>query len=143
MCRPCISQVGKLLYTILRQVFFRCHCCLCCLLLLLLFLFIAGLIERFSKRTKVTDVCTKCNESLPDDGSFLTCVVCDYPYRRGICSGITEATKNTKAFRRIWRCQTCVTVQSRGGQNTEPNMDTEVDVLGLLAVMNKKNWTAF
>lgn len=86
----------------------------------------------------MTDVCTKCNESLPDDGSSLTCVVCDYPYHWGICSGITDATKNTKTFRRTWRCQTCVTVQSRGGHSTQPKKDTEVDVLGLLAVMNKK-----
>lgn len=86
----------------------------------------------------MTGVCTKCNESLPDDGSPLTCVVCNYPYHWGICSGTTDATKNTKTFRRTWRCQTCVTVQSRGGQSTQPMKDTEVDVLGLLAVMNKK-----
>ncbi|KAM7288193.1 uncharacterized protein ISCGN_028461 [Ixodes scapularis] len=92
----------------------------------------------------MTDVCTKCHESLPDDGSSLTCVVCNYPYHWGICYGIMEATKNTKTFRKTWRCQTCVTVQSRGGQSTQSKKDdTEVDVLGLLAVMNKKTGQLF
>lgn len=37
-----------------------------------------------------SDLCLVCNKSLTDNGAYLTCVVCEYGYHLGACSGVTK-----------------------------------------------------
>lgn len=62
--------------------------------------------------------CIKCNQPLPSDGRFLTCVYCRNGYHLGKpCSGVSDTTFMAMgaARRESWRCPTCRTGELRSG----------------------------
>ncbi|KAG0423671.1 hypothetical protein HPB47_000559, partial [Ixodes persulcatus] len=62
--------------------------------------------------------CLVCLQSMPDDGRFLTCSECSFPYHIGnTCSGVAQATFSRMGSkkRRKWRCRTCRAGGGGGG----------------------------
>lgn len=80
------------------------------------------------------DVCLSCNESLPRDGLYMTCVECSYKYHLGSCSGLTEKPKGTK---KTWKCATCKSGRLRSGQGTS-RQSQERDIGVELIEINRK-----
>lgn len=76
--------------------------------------------------------CVCCHESVPDDGMFVTCSVCDYAYHLGKCSGVSGSTYRSKGerFKTSWKCATCETAKKKSGQHCdEPNIAKQLNEL--------------
>lgn len=81
------------------------------------------------------DTCLACDQALPGDGVFVTCIECNFSYHLGDCSGVQGPTSRSKgdSLRKNWRCPTCLSAIMRSASK-----ETTPDVPGMLVSINDK-----
>lgn len=81
------------------------------------------------------ETCLACDQALPGDGVFVTCVECKFSYHLGDCSGVQRPTSKSKGdcLRKNWRCPSCVTAKKRSASK-----ETTLDIPSMLVSINAK-----
>ncbi|CAN7999519.1 unnamed protein product [Ixodes pacificus] len=85
--------------------------------------------------------CIACSKLLPDDGRFLTCVECSFPYHMGTpCSGVAESTFQVMGTKKKekWRCRSCRAKDGR--ESSAPDkVSSQLDIANLSAQFAEVN----